>query len=326
MSASTRWVHVGAWLVATALVAALAERVGVGRVVDALRAADAAWLVVAVACNALILPLASLQWRALLPAAADITGRRLFRVVALTSIANNTTPSLVGHVTGAALLAAEPGVGRAAALSVLALDQIAVGLAKLLVFLLAGLLVPLPGWMRAGVLSLATAVAALMTLTVWSALLHRRAGTWSARLTSRLWLRRVVDLFAEWTMSLEAARRPRRFGEGLAYAVAIKAAEAVAIVAVMRAFQLELPTAGVLLVLAATALATFVPFVPANLGTYEASTYAAYRVLGVAPDVALGVALVQHACQLLPAISIGYAMLTRGPRQDAPDRATAQRP
>lgn len=326
MKAGSRWLHVGAWLLATALVVVLAQRVGVGRVFASLRAAEAPWLAVAVLCNALMLPLGGLQWRALLPETAVISARRLFRVVALTSVANNTTPSVVGHITGAALLAAEPGVGRAAALSLLALDGIAVGLAKMLVLLLAAFLVPLPSWMHTGVLWLAATVATLIVLTVGAALQHHRVRQWSERVGRGPVLRAVAGLAAEWTTSLDAVRHPRRFGQGLACALLGRALEAGAIVAVLRAFDLDVPIAGVVLVLAATALATFVPFVPANLGTYEASTFAAYRMLGIAPDLALGAALTQHACQLFPAVGVGYVMLTVGARQRPAEAVDAQRP
>jgi uncharacterized membrane protein YbhN (UPF0104 family) len=63
---------------------------------------------------------------------------------------------------------------------------------------------------------------------------------------------------------------------------------------------------GTLLVLATVILATMLPISPGNLGTYEASAFLTYRYLGVAPELALSLAIVQHVCFMLPAVGIGY--------------------
>lgn len=310
MSRARTWLWLGAWVLTTALVLFLASRVDARLLGRVLREADPRWLLAAIGANLLILPFGSLQWRAFLPSTSPVPRRRLFELFALTSVANNTTPSLLGHITGVLLLGAEPGVGRAAALSVLALDQIAVGVLKLGVLVAASLLLPLPAWMRDGLRVLAFAVAVLLTLVLVAALQHRRVSGWSARGANASWVRRLLELLERWTRDLESLRRPRRFALGLGWAVATKCAEALAIFAVQRAFGLALPPAAIVLVLAATSLATFVPFAPANIGTYEASTYAAYRALGLPTEAALGVALAQHLCQLLPAIGVGYTLLS----------------
>lgn len=275
--------RVGAWLVATALIVLLARAVDLGRALRVIEHTNPWWLVVAIAGNATIQPFGALQWRSLLPQGVHVTFARMFRLFALTSVANNTTPSLVGHATGAMLLAGEAGVGKATALSVVALDQIAVGLVKLGVIGLAALLLPLPVWMKQGLAGLALAVSVLLVAALVTA----------AR-----------------TRHLAVLRQPTRFGRGLLFAACVKAAEASAIFAVQHAFGLDVTVQTVVVVLAASALGSVVPIAPANIGTYEAASFGAYRYLGLDAERALGIAVVQHLCQLLPAVGVGYVLLS----------------
>ena len=107
----------------------------------------AGWLVAAVLSYVVILPLWAGQWHLLSPSSRTRTRREMLGVVSLTSSVMNTTPMLVGEAAGVMLLVTRAGLSRAAALSVLAMDQLLVGLAKLTVLSTAALLLPLPEWM-----------------------------------------------------------------------------------------------------------------------------------------------------------------------------------
>lgn len=275
--------RVAAWMVATALIVLLVRAVDFRRALRLVQHTNPWWFVLAVASNTLIQPFGALQWRSLLPDGVVVGFGRMFRLFALTSVANNTTPSLIGHATGAMLLASEPEVGKANALSVVALDQIAVGLVKIGVIGLAAALLPLPPWMKQGLAGLALAVGVLLGVAV---------------------------VIAARTRHLAALRQPRRFARGLACAACVKAAEAGAICAVQRAFGLDVTAQTVVVVLAASALGSVVPIAPANIGTYEAASFGAYRYLGFDAERALGIAVVQHVCQLLPALGVGYVLLS----------------
>lgn len=281
--ATRRWIAVGAWVLATLLLVLLARTVDLSRVASAVEHASKGWLVVAIIANLAIQPFGALQWHALLPSGATLGRRRTLRIFSLTSVANNTTPSLIGHATGMMLLAAEPTVGLVAAVSVMAVDQIAVGIVKVGLLFAASLTLPLPEWMTRGLAGLAALVAALV------------AGAF---------------VVARRTKHLELLRRPSRLAAGIGFAVCVKAAEGAAITCVQIAFGMTPTVASVIVVLAASALGSVVPVAPANIGTYEAASYAAYRFLGVAPDTALGIAVIQHVCQLLPAVGAGYVLLS----------------
>jgi uncharacterized membrane protein YbhN (UPF0104 family) len=285
-----RAIRVGAWFVATALIVLLVRTVDPARALRVVAHTNGWWLLAAVAANLLIQPLGALQWRSLLPDGADVSFRRMLRLFTLTSVANNTTPSLIGHATGALLLASEPEIGKTGALTVVALDQIAVGVVKVAIIGCAAALISLPQWMERGLAGLGFAVVVMFVAAIVTAKRTRHFG---------------------------ALREPIRFLRGVACALGVKGAEAGAILAVQQAFGLDVSVQSVIVVLAASALGSVVPIAPANIGTYEAASYGAYRFLGFNAETALGIAVVQHVCQLLPAVGAGYVLLSvpkLGPR------------
>jgi hypothetical protein len=195
----------------------------------------------------------------------------------------NTLPFGGGHASSVALLARRANLTMREALSVLALDQLGEGLTKVSIFLIVALAAPLPGWMRAGVTTASLGVAAWFV----------------ALLVASRWANELAIL-KTW---------PRAIGAWMCV-LAMKSAELAAIAAVQHAFGLSLPLSGTLLVLAAVILGTMLPLAPGNLGTYEASAFLAYRYLGVSPEQALSLAIVQHICFFIPAVGFGYAYIS----------------
>jgi uncharacterized membrane protein YbhN (UPF0104 family) len=307
--------RLAALLVVTALVALALTRLNPARVVAGLAVAHPLWIALALLCFLTILPLWALQWTLLAPGAAPGRLSTMSGVVAMTSTVLNTTPLLVGEAAGVFFLVTEVGLGRAAALSVLAMDQLFVGIAKLVVLASAAAMLTLPAWMAQGARTLLVAVGALalgVVLVAWRA---ESLSAWSARVLPE----RAARLVAALAVGLSPIRSPSRSGGALALALAKKAAETLAIYCVQRAFGIDLPFASALLVLAAVNLATLLPLVPGNLGVYEGAVVLAYAYLGITPERALGVALVQHACFFVALALPGYRWLARSPA----DRSSA---
>ena len=92
-------------------------------------------------------------------------------------------------------------------------------------------------------------------------------------------------------------------------AYGMKLGEVLAIWGVQKSFDVDLPILSVLLILATLNLTTLVPLAPGNLGVYEATVFFIYQYLGVAPEQALALALVQHLCFLLPLTGTGYIFI-----------------
>lgn len=262
------------------------------RAAAAVASARPEWIALAVSCYLTILLLWAWQWHLLAPRRPRGSMREMLRVVAATSSVLNTVPMLAGEAAGIALLVTLAGLGRAAAVSVLAMDQLLVGVAKLVVLAAAALWAPLPGWMTRGVLALVGGVSILGALLLMVAWGPRGA----ARRVAPLLPTPIVRAIGALRPALAPLRSPTRGGGALALALLKKLVEMLAIVCVQRAFGLVLPFGSAVLALAALNLATLLPIVPGNVGVYEAAVVFAYTSLGVGAERALAVALVQHLC------------------------------
>ena len=284
-----------------------ARRLDLSRVVAELGHARVGWVLVAIVAFVAILPLWALQWWLLAPRAPRRTPARLLGVVAMTSSVLNTTPLLVGEAAGVHFLATETSLDRASGLAVLAMDQLLVGIAKVTVLSCAALLLPLPPGMAQAIRFLVGAVLLLLVALLVAAW----AGP-DARNESPVAHRsRFAGIVSRARAALAPLRSPTRGGGALLLAFGKKGAELLAIVAVQRAFGVDLSPAGALLVLAALNLATLLPLVPGSAGIYEAAVVFAYVQLGVPAERALSMAVVQHAGYFIALALPGYWWLAR---------------
>jgi uncharacterized membrane protein YbhN (UPF0104 family) len=299
-----RGARVLALLAATALLVLAARRLDLGRVATELAGVRPQWLALALLCYVSILPLWAVQWCLLAPAPRPSFARML-GVIGMTSTVLNTTPMLVGEAAGVVFLVTRAGLARGAALSVLAMDQLLVGMAKLTVLAAAAWALELPAWMQRGMTALAVMVGGLLvTLKVLA---------WREEAIARHAARVLPPRLARGAASIGAAlaplRSPARGGGALLLALAKKSFEMLAILCIQRAFGLSLPVASAILVLAALNLATLVPVVPGNVGVYEAAVVVAYSPFGVGAEQALGMAVVQHGCYFAALALPGYRWL-----------------
>ena len=58
-------------------------------------------------------------------------------------------------------------------------------------------------------------------------------------------------------------------------------------------------------------LATLLPIVPGNVGVFEAAVVLALTRMGIAPELALGIALVQHLCYFVALAAPGLVWVAR---------------
>lgn len=275
--------------------------------ISALRTMSPGYLVIAVALNFAILPLWMLEWSLLKPRDVPVHRDRMFEVVTLTASIHNAVPFLAGEAAAIGLLIAA-GLQRGAAVSVLAMDQLLVGVAKLAVLSAAALLAPIPSWLSAGVLSLVAGV--LLLFVVLLLLAHFGAVITSQLRETETRGRELVAKLTGLGAYLTALREPSLAVRVFGLAFLKKALELGAIIAIQAAFGIDPSFAPAVLVLAALAVTTSLPVAPANLGVYEATVFATYRYLGIDAEAALAMAIVQHLAFLLPMIGTGYVTLT----------------
>lgn len=295
-----RLLSLAGWLALSAGLAVAARGLPLERAARELAGLHAGWVAVAVLCALAVLPLWAAEWVRLAPAPERPRYGTTLEIVALTASTLNTVPFLAGEAAGIVLLVGRAGLSRGAAVGVLALDQLLVGVAKLAAIGAAALVAPVPAWVRAGVTLMAVAVCgSILALAVV-------AGSPPSRVGVGL-LARVADAARR---HLDLARDPARIAAVVALALLKKAAEIAAALAVQQALGVDLPWWSALVVVAALGVGTMLPVTPANLGTYEATAFLAYRSLGVAPETAIALGTVQHLCVLAAGVLPGYLLLS----------------
>jgi len=301
-----RWAAIVIWLALTAAIVLALAGTPWQRAFGVLRSADPWWATVSVLLNGAILVLWAAEWRLLVPEGRKVSYGGMFEIVSVSASVLNTIPFFAGETSAFVLLVTRGGLPAAAAASVIALDQMLVGLTKVAVISASAIAAPLPGWLRAGVVALAigTAVLAIVLMT----LAHGGTPDREAVSGPAAW-HRVRRAMLAAGHHLDALRSARRSTRAVMLAVFKKLAALAAILAVQQAFSYPPSLTAGLMILAALAISTIVPVTPANIGVYEATVYAVYRYLEVPSDAALAMATAQHVCFLLPSVGVGYVTL-----------------
>lgn len=311
-------------LVLTGLVALAARTVDWGEALRAASGAHPLLVVGAMILNTGILILTAAQWLVFLPSGLRVQPMRMFEAVAITSLFSNSAPPGAGHVATVHFVSSRGGVSHSVGLSILFLDQLAEGVAKLTLIGAALLWVPVGLEFRIVAATLLAAVPALALGLVLLA--HREDFLERHALRASGWLAAPLRLAGTIAKNLEALRHPRVFGQGILLSWAQKLCEGLAIGLIVASLGIEIPLWGVLGLLVAVTLSTTVPLMPANLGVYEGAAFLVLRALGVGADVALGVALVMHAAYLVPMAGIGWLIVAlRPPAGDGPNEASEGR-
>lgn len=300
-----RLLWLGGWLALSAALVVAARGLPLGSVARELSTVRPGWIAVAVLCGLIVLPLWTAEWVRLAPGRERPRFGTTLEVVALTSTTLNTVPFFAGEAAGVVLLVGRAGLSRGAALGVLALDQLLVGVAKLVAIAAAAAFAPVPAWVRAGVTALAVGVgvALVVLAAVAGSTTTHEAGT---ELRPVL----LARLVAGARRHLDLARDPARIAAVVTIALLKKSAEVGAALAVQQALGVDLPWWSGIVVVAALGVGTLLPIAPANLGTYEATAFLAYRSLGVAPETAIALGAVQHVCALAAGTLPGYLLLS----------------
>ena len=293
------------WLMLVVFVVVAVTSLDWTRVLQEAAAAHYGWLTLAVLANACILVLAAATWLLFLPKGGRVSPAKVFSIVAVMSTASNGGPLLAGHAAGIHLLSTRAGLGPAGATSVMILDQIAEGLAKWTLVVLAAVLVPGFEYRGAGL----TIIVGAPALALGCAVLARRehvleqfADRW------RGWRGAVLRLVADTVHRLDAIRRPGRFSAGVGLSILQKVAEGLGIAAVASALGVDLLPWHVVAALLAVNFSTLVSITPANLGVYEGSLFLVLRTAGIDADLALAVAFLSHVAYLVPLAGTGLAL------------------
>lgn len=312
--ASPRLWWILGWLVLAGFLVVAAMTLPWGDVIAALRGARWEWALITFVIIVAGWPLWIVEWWLLAPAAHRPSLPRMAQVTALTGTANNSLP-IAGVVAAVGFLMVRGGLPATAAMSLYAVDQLLTGIVKVGTLALAAALLPLPDWMRTAMLTLAGVIAVFILVMLVAA----RSGN-LVRTVSRTFGTRaaaIAKLAADFVDHLEPLRHPLLGLAVMTLAVAKKAVEILAVVAIQVAVGIEPSFSAAILVVAALGLATLAPVSPGNLGVYEAAVIFCYQYLGVPLPLAVAAAVLQHAVFFASSfVGIGYLAITL-PRDDA---------
>lgn len=305
----SRSLRVLVWAIATIVLGYLLSRADRSQLQTALSGVDYGWVALAIVANTMILVSWAALWWVVSPKNERPDYGVMFEINAVASALMNTMPFLGGHAGAVVLMVRRGGLTRAGALSVLALDQLGEGLAKVAIFGVVALAAPIPAWMRLGIATVCSAVGALGIALV--TLAHRHTQVRPRDFGPLTFTIRTRIIAANWAQRMEALRSIRLSFVALGFALGTKLAEGVGVFAVQHAFGVDLPASSTVLVLAAVVLGSILPVSPGNVGTYEAGAFIAYRHLGIEPGLATILAIASHICFMIPSIGVGYMLGSR---------------
>ncbi len=265
------------------------------------------WITVALLISPLTLLLAACEWRLLVPAGRQISVRTLFGVQCVMCLLQNTAHHFAGQGYALFQLMRKQHLPAAAVLSLLALDQLAEGVARLTWILPAVGLLAWPVATKAAVGVLAIGVSSLgLSLLVFLLLERRYAAATVDEQSS--WLARQLNRVAG-GRHLQLLARPKILAAIFGLAISKKLVRAAAVLAVQQSLGLALPWYMPLVIVAAIDLATMVPLVPGHLGVYEAAVTLVCEWQGVPAESALALAILSHAVTLAATIVPGLILL-----------------
>jgi uncharacterized membrane protein YbhN (UPF0104 family) len=291
------------------------------------------WLVAAsVVVLVFFLVLRAYRWRLLFYPQQGLHIRNLFAVINIGYLLSNIFPARLGDVARAYLIGDTEDVSRASAFSTIVAERVLDALCAVGGFFVVLLVVsvaeppfaPLPDWMvRSGLI---VGAAALVAVTVFVVLVRRREWTlrlldrilralrwpncetmacfWS-RLAGRTRLRFLADL--PWVDREDLGRMAGSLIDGFSgittlrlgpplilWSVVIWAVISAFYWLVLLAFDPGQPFVAGLAVASVTALGMTVPASPGYIGVFEFLTRETMVLFGMAPELALGYALVAH--------------------------------
>ena len=303
------WITV--WAVLAAGLAYAASSLSWGEVLAVAMRADPLWLVLALAFNLTNAPLWALCWRRLMARKAQVALLPLTYVLAVVAAAIQAFSVLGGGATAFVLITGRLRLSRPAAASLLVLEGLTTGIVKVLLVGAALAIVPGTALLRgvgAGLLGMmGVGLVGLIILSRSHSLLY----TFAARIGGRA--RSWIEVLADWTSHLDAVRSPVRLGGAVFFMLMRRIGDGLAAWCVAMACGIPVGPEIIVLVIASIAVVTMVPVPAGNVGLYELAVVAAYQWAGVAPEVALAAALLQHAIALGSVLIPGALIMAFAP-------------
>jgi uncharacterized protein (TIRG00374 family) len=288
-----------------------------GQVVDNMRRANPALLLLSVVVATCTFPLRAIRWRPILdPIAPNLPFRPLWSATVIGMMMNNVLPVRAGEFARAyALSRSTPRVTFPAAFASLAVDRVfdAVVVFGLMFFAMLDPMFPrgarvlgrtVSSYAVGGVVLIAVVTVAMYAmvlfpariLSIYEAVARRLAPKLEAK--GRTAIASIID-------GLSVLRTPGRFTLVLGWTVAHWLCNALAFWIAFRAFGIVVPFSAALFLQGLIAVGVAVPQAPGYFGVFEAFGQIGLGLYGVPKDAALAWAISFHTLSFIPITIIG---------------------
>src|SRR5438034_1138874 len=318
----SRWAWILGLAVTVAFLAWAVRGTQWSDVLAGLRAVDPLLLVLTVALATLTFPIRLIRWRVILRDERErpLPWLPLWHAVAIGFMANNLLPARAGEFARAYVASRQLPVRFTTALGSIGVERVFDALVMLGLMALAIASPSFPAHStlldtplsrlagRAALLFGAMFVVALVVVlrpTPWLALFERVTRTvLPARLAAR-----VAGMAEGLVAGLTVLKRPGRFGAMLFWSLVLWLTNAASFAVCFRAFGLQVPIEGSLLLQGILGFAVAVPASAGFFGVFEKATQLTLQLYGISPSLALAYAVAYHVSTFLPITLLGLRSL-----------------
>jgi uncharacterized protein (TIRG00374 family) len=294
-----------------------------GEVLEHLRNAHLAPLLLAVVLATLTYPLRLVRWRLLLRDANGdpFPAAPLWHAIAIGFMANNILPFRAGELVRLLAAARLAGARFSAVLSSVAVERVFDGLTIVALLSISLLASDLPPDVAVGGVSLRHAAQAsglLGAAALLAALLVVAFPVVAERVVRRLLpagplADRIVNLIEGLRQGLSALRSPALLAGTILWSLVIWLVNALAFYVAFKAFDIPVGFLGALLLQGILVFGISVQLTPGFLGQFEAAIVAALALFQIPAGLASSYAIAYHATTFLPIILLGAWSLARTP-------------
>jgi uncharacterized protein (TIRG00374 family) len=297
--------------ISVALFAALLWSVDLDELAAQLRRTDWRWAAVSALLAPFGLWVRARRWRYLFPPGSEPPA--VVPAMMIGYMANNVLPLRAGEFVRVYVVARRWGRGFWTTLATLVVERVLDSLAIVLILGVLVLLEPVPPVFRWTALTLLAIDVVAVGVLAFVAIAPERFHRLIARLT-RPWPalgQRAEKVFETFVHGLDGIRTPAHLLPLLAWTVAVWVVPAMAAWTALRAVHLDLPLLAGWTVLAFVGLGVSIPSAPGYVGVFHYAAVLAVEMFGVPRAAGLGFALLFHACQIVPVTLTGWLFLLR---------------
>lgn len=262
-----------------------------------------AWILLAVACDVLVYFSQAWRWNILLRPVARVPFWRSVQAIYIGLFANEVLPLRSGELIRCYLLTVWDKIPFPLVLSSALIERLIDGVWLIFGFAMVSLTAELPKEIEIGVWILATVVAVIGGLVMFSVFNRRFARHMATRHRWSEQLRMVVE-------GLHAMGRAQSFALAVAASTVYLALQVIPIHAMLQGYGLSLPWGAAAIVLVVLRLGTVVPGAPGNVGLFHLCGFLAlHRMLGVDAQTAKALSGMMFFVVTVPLLAAGAVAL-----------------